>query len=153
MFEDSFCACHTAEKKYEMHLVKAFTLFGVMCYCFFIKVYGTAAHYAEEDKSLRRVHLVFLLGGGTYTKPILEDDMLFNDMLYQCDFVVKNLRSDNLSWAYDYALNFAQLPGGVYITNEQYFPIVSFNTTALDTRSDEWWCWASKQSLGLACGQ
>jgi hypothetical protein len=73
----------------------------------FTKVYGTAAHYAEEDKSLRRVHLVFLLRGGTYTKRILEDDMLFNDMLHQCNYVIKSPRSDNLSWACDYALNFA----------------------------------------------
>ena len=69
----------------------------------FTKVYGTTAHFADENKSLRRMHLVFLLRGGTCTKRILEDDMLFNDMLHQCNYVIKNLRSDNLPWAYDYA--------------------------------------------------
>ena len=70
-------------------------------------MYGTAAHYAEEDKSLRRVHLVFLLRDGTYTKQIIEDDMQFNDMLQQCNYVIKKPRSDNISYAYDNALNSA----------------------------------------------
>ena len=65
-----------------------------------------------------------------HTKPMLEDDMLFNEMLYQCGGDVANLRSGDLRRAYAYALNFADLPGGVHFANDRYFPMVSFNTIA-----------------------
>ena len=118
----------------------------------FTKVYASAAHYAEADQSLRRVHLVFIPRGAVHTLPIIEDDDLFLDMLFQSDGFIPSLRYSDLHRAYDYALSYAKMPGGVHITNHMYIPLLSFRTTFLDRKADAWWTWGSEPSFLLACG-
>ena len=115
----------------------------------FAKVYGVAAHYALEG-GLGSVHLVFA-PGAVHTLPVLEDDSLYKDMIFQANNKIPQLRGGSNFAAYAYALNFAKLPGGVHVTNSFYVAVGSWAVTKADHRADDWWAQAGSAFL-LALG-